>query len=544
MGDRVLSYLLVSQSNDRPFSQADVFLDHSLNPRLVDRVLLRDTVDGNRVNVSVAKVGLVEHVAIVEQTKEVTHSVSLLGGEKVVEGTRASGGVDPFKHSASRSVAVVVNASGPAGVDLNTIETVVGDGGEERPHGILGVQKSRAGVVTNAVSNAICPPGAQGITVVQTSDSRRNDTVGSELGSLVNTDGLEPSLVEADLLVNISVGGVVLLLMSKGVGDVTELVEVAFGGPPEQKFIHGIASRGPVVGSGGSGPQVGTSADGLLELKSGISGRVILDSGTASAPSIVGAIRGVLNVTVTIVTNFDEVGTTSGHNGVDAISPGGNVGQILCANTEVDARRRVDFGLKEHVINLGIEVDTTVSGVQTTGDPGNPCVLQVAGSSTPGSVKPNEEGHLLTAIEVVNDTSNTFSGEASGGSKRGNLFGRGGVADSRGVVPQTAGADTCAGLETRCGEIANVGERDELLNASVTASPNGGSAVVGARVDIVLHHANTILKLVSIKLVPLISGQGTLEAEGTIVIADFRGNDNTAEVSSGSTVKSGKGNTS
>lgn len=51
-----------------------------------------------------------------------------------------------------------------------------------------------------------------------------------------------------------------------------------------------------------------------------------------------------------------------------------------------------------------------------------------------------------------------------------------------------------------------MGERNELLNTGVTAPPKGSGAIIGTREDIVLHHANAILNLIGVKLVPLISG--------------------------------------
>lgn len=240
--------------------------------------------------------------------------------------------------------------------------------------------------------------------------------------------------------------------------------------------------------------------------------------------------------------NLNIVRTTSRHFRVDGISPASHVGHILRANTEGFPSRVVNVRLEEHVINLSVQVDTTVTSVESAGNPGNPCVLQVAGGSTPSSVETNEEGHLLTAIEVVDDGSDTFGVKASSGSESGNLLGRGGVADRGRVVPETTGANARTGLETGGGEVTDITEGDELLD-TITASTKCGGTVVGTGVDIILDHSDTVLELVGIELIPLISGQGTLESSSTIVIADFGSNDNTAKVSTGSTVEGRESNT-
>lgn len=103
--------------------------------------------------------------------------------------------------------------------------------------------------------------------------------------------------------------------------------------------------------------------------------------------------------------NFREVGAAGVHLGIDSWDPVTDVVHILGANTESVAAGIVDISLEEHIINLGVQVRTTISGVKTTSDPSNPGVLKVVRSSTPGSVEADEEGHLLTSIEVVDDSS-------------------------------------------------------------------------------------------------------------------------------------------
>lgn len=242
--------------------------------------------------------------------------------------------------------------------------------------------------------------------------------------------------------------------------------------------------------------------------------------------------------------DLGEIDTTSVHlfeNGGDPVT---DAIHVSGGDTEGSSTGVVNIGLEEHVVNLSVQVDTTISGVQSTGDPGNPGMLQVVGSSTPGSVKPDEESHLLTAIKVVDDSSNRVTRDNRVGSEASNLLGGGGVADSSRVVPETRSTDTSSGAQTRGGEIADIGERDVLLNTGVTASTaHSRSTVVGTGVNIILDHTNTVRELVGIQLVPLVGGQGTLVTGSAVVIADLRSNDDTTEVSTGAGVQSRQINT-
>lgn len=112
-------------------------------------------------------------------------------------------------------------------------------------------------------------------------------------------------------------------------------------------------------------------------------------------------------------------------------------------------------------------------------------------------------------------------------------------------MPETLGADTSTSLQTRGREIADIGERNQLLDTSVaTTIANGRGTELRSRVNIILDHTDTIGKLIGVKLIPLIGCQGTLKTVSTVVIADFGSNDNTTEVSTGAGVQSGQRNTS
>lgn len=111
-------------------------------------------------------------------------------------------------------------------------------------------------------------------------------------------------------------------------------------------------------------------------------------------------------------------------------------------------------------------------------------------------------------------------------------------------MPETFGTHTSTGAETRGGEVTNVREGNLLLNTGIAAAAtNNGGTVVRTREDIVLHHTDAERQLVSIELVPLVCGQSTLEAFGTIVVADFGSNDNTAKVATGRGVECWQRNT-
>lgn len=533
------------ESDERPVSQADEFLHLCLDPGLEDGVLGGNAVDGDWGDVGVAQVGLVEHVSIVVETEEVAHGVCFFGCEEVVKVAAAGGGVDPLLHGTGGCVAVVVDAGCPAGVDLHAIETVGGGHGEVGPVHVLLVEEGVTGVVADTVGDAILPPGAKSVAIVKTSDGWGNDAVGGEVCGLVNPDLLQPSLVEADLLVDIGVGGVVLLLVGEGVGDRAEAVQILGGGPPNEERVHLGAGGRPVVVGRSSGPQVGTRTQGLLELEGSVRGRVILDGATIAGNGAGVGVRRLLDVAVTIVADFREIDAARIHLGKDGRNPVLDALHILSADTEGGATGGVDVGLQEHVIDLGIQVDATVSGEHTAGNPGNPGVLKIVRGGTPGSVKRDEECHLLTTVKIVDDSSNSVTGGDRVGSKRSNLLGGSGVANCSRVVPQALSADTSASLETRRGEVADIGERNFLLNTRSTATTaHGSSTKVRTGIDVVLNHADAILELVGVELVPLVRSQGTLVALGSVIVANLGRNDDTTEVTSSAGVKSGEIDTS
>lgn len=82
---------------------------------------------------------------------------------------------------AGRSVAVVVDAGGPAGVHLHAVESIGRRDSEVGPHWVLLVEQRGPSVVSDAVFDSVLPPGAKSVAVVQSRDGWWDYTVGSEM---------------------------------------------------------------------------------------------------------------------------------------------------------------------------------------------------------------------------------------------------------------------------------------------------------------------------------------------------------------------------
>ena len=517
--------------NNGPVHQPGELGNDGLNPRLEDGELASLRADGDGVDADIAQVGLVEHVRVAMEAEQVTQDLGALCVQQVIEVSGAGRGIDPFLCRAGRGVAVVVDSSREARVDLHTREPVGGLSGEVGPHLVLAVEEDRSRVVADAVGDAIVPPGAESVTVVQAGDGGRDDTVGGELGRGREAGALEPDLVEGDLLVDVAVSGVVLLQMGEGVADVGVVVQVVL--EPDEQAVRVHAGRCPgEVGRRGR-PDVSAGADGLDELEGRVRRRVVLD-GAAGAGALTGRRGAGLDVAVTVVADLDEVGASSVEFGADAGQPVGDAVHIIGRDAEDSPAGLVDVGLKEHVIDLGVQVHAAVPGMQAARDPGDPGVLQVVGGLGPDGVESDEEGHLLAAIEVVDDRGHRLAVNPAAGGKRRDRFGGVGVGDGSRVVPETRGRDARAGagLEAGRGEVAGIREVDELLDAvgAAAAVANRGGAEVGTGEDVVLDHAHAVGELVRVQLVPLVVRQGGAPAIVTVVVADLAGNDDTAKV--------------
>lgn len=265
-------------------------------------------------------------------------------------------------------------------------------------------------------------------------------------------------MVESDFLVDIRVGGVVLLFVGEGVRDGAEAVEVAGSCPPDQQRVQLSTCCGPVITCGGARPQISTGTQRLLKLERSIRRIIVLDTAAiASSPSSVST-GCTFDVAVSIVTHFRKVSAASIHLGVDGWDPVTDVVHVLGADTEGSAIGIVDIGFQKHIIDLGVEIDTAVSGIEPTGDPGNPGVLQIIRGRAPSRIERDKESHLLTTVKVIDDSCGGITSGDRVGSKGSYLLRSRGVADGSWVMPQSFCADARTGAQTRCREITDVGE--------------------------------------------------------------------------------------
>jgi hypothetical protein len=159
---------------------------------------------------------------------------------------------------------------------------------------VLCVQKNRASVVANAVPQAVVNPCLDHITVVQTSDGRRNKTTQTDVLGCREAGQVEPGLVELNLLGCITVGCVVQCLVREGVGDMGKGVAVGGRLPPDQQRVVLGASRTVCECGRGGGPDVSAASKWFLKFESSINLVCVLN-GTRSAEraGLVGIVGGL-----------------------------------------------------------------------------------------------------------------------------------------------------------------------------------------------------------------------------------------------------------
>lgn len=254
------------EGDDGPVYDADHFLGDGFDPHLKEGELRGDAVDGDFVDVSLAQVGLVEHEWVVVEAEEVASCGLLLEEKEVVDIATSAAGGDPFGEGAIGAVAVVEDVGGPAGGDLHTIVTVVCDCGDEWPVLVLGVEEEGAGIVTDSVFDTANDPGTEGVTVVKACDGGWDETVGTEHGGRGERGLSEPGLIPADFVKNIVESGVVLVLVGKGVGDMSKDVAVGWGCPPGLQSVFVCAGSRVRVCRWLCRPQIGTGAKRSLHV--------------------------------------------------------------------------------------------------------------------------------------------------------------------------------------------------------------------------------------------------------------------------------------
>jgi len=207
-----------------------------------------------------------EHDAVAVEPEKVAHGVGAFGRHEVIEVAGACGGVDPLLQSAGGGVAVVVDAERPAGNDGDAGEPVASDVGGVWPHVVLLVAEHWTRVVADAVSEAVVPPGSQGVAVVETCDGGRDQCIGAEI-AIDDASLVKPFLVPVYFLVDVVVGSVVLSLMGEGVRQVEEGIAVGGSLHPDGERVAVEAVLGIRVGGWGCWPTSFAGSQGFLEFE-------------------------------------------------------------------------------------------------------------------------------------------------------------------------------------------------------------------------------------------------------------------------------------
>jgi hypothetical protein len=122
------------------------------------------------------------------------------------------------------------------------------------------VQQRSSSVITNSIPQAIVNPSFDSVTIVETSNGRRNESTKTDMLSLRKASLIEPHLVELNLLGSIAISGIVKLFMGESVSEVSKKVTVGGVLPPDQQWvILSTSNRVSVCGWCGW-PDAGSSA--------------------------------------------------------------------------------------------------------------------------------------------------------------------------------------------------------------------------------------------------------------------------------------------
>lgn len=126
---------------------------------------------------------------------------------------------------------------------------------------------------------------------------------------------------------------------------------------PRRHRVPRRARPGPRVIHKLGRPQVRAGAEGFGELEGRVRRGVVLDAvgGRANARGGGGVGRGLLDVAVAVVADFDEVGGARGEAGVEGGLPGFVGGEVGGADAEVLVGGEVEGGLEVHVVDLGVQ---------------------------------------------------------------------------------------------------------------------------------------------------------------------------------------------
>jgi len=194
--------------------------------------------------------------------------------------------------------------------------------------------------------------------------------------------------------------------------------------------------------------------------------------------------------------------------------------KIRGPETEVLVWGIVNSGGEVNIIDLSAEVGLTCTKEETAGHPVNVRVLQEVGSRGPLSSPATEPDHLLTASEVVDDSSGGIGGENAAGPVLGDLPGGGAVDDLGWVVEHVLGAHGGISLDVGSLEASAVGNADQLFDVCATASDacvGRRGSKRGLRVGIDANETNTEGTLVGVDGVVLVSANTTVP-DATVVL--------------------------
>lgn len=408
----VLGKVVMLERDNRPVGQAVHFLGNGLDPANNDGKGASLGSQSALRHVDPSKVSLVEHVGIGLQVEEVRQVDCASVVKQVGKGAGAVRDELPLLQHTLLTITVVVDGGGITGDDPDAFAAVSLSRGGERPVLALSVAQNRAGVVADNQADSVLGPSTDNVTVMKTGDGGRNEALGRPALGLINAGLLEPGLIEVDFAGGIVECSVVELVVREGVRNVGKCVSVGRVHKPQGKVIKVGTRLGPVVSSEFRGPNIRTSAKRLLKLELSVGRRDVVDcllrDTDTSGLLLVG--RGN-DVTVAVVTHLQPKVGSAGQTRVEAALPLNMGLKIASTATEFLCLGEEEAGAEVDVVNLDVEMGLALARECAASHPVEVRVLQVAGGQGPLRCKGQEEDHLLTAIHLVNDTSNSALGE-------------------------------------------------------------------------------------------------------------------------------------
>ena len=217
-------------------------------------------------------------------------------------------------------------------------------------------------VVTNNIANPVLHPRPDRISVVQTGNSRGNNTLGREVSRARKAHLLQPRLVKLDLERRIPVRSVVQLLVRESVRHVRKGIHVG----PSKEPLRQLIARGTLLRPGILGPfvipVVNASTKRLLPLVGNLGDLVVVDGVVGRARRRGDAVGRGLDGAVAVVRELDEVVGARGEARVDVGQPRGVRGEVLGTEAELGAGGVVELRGEVDVVDLGAEVGLALAG--------------------------------------------------------------------------------------------------------------------------------------------------------------------------------------